>query len=41
MSRCRPVGATRVGRLTREKDLILERAGQRTALSIGFRHFQA
>ena len=41
MARCRPVGATRVGRLTREKDLILERAGQRTALNIGFRHFQA
>ena len=39
MRRCKPVGVTRVGRLTREKDLVLERAGHRTTLNIGFRHF--
>ena len=39
MRRCKPVGITRVGRLTREKDLVLERAGHRTTLNIGFRHF--
>ena len=39
ISRCQPVGATRVGTLTREKDLILERAGRRSTINIGFRHF--
>ena len=39
MQKCQPVGVTRVGRLTREKDLVLEHAGRRTTLNIGFRHF--
>jgi thiamine-monophosphate kinase len=39
MLKCRPVAAARVGRLTRERDLVLARAGGTTTLNFGFRHF--
>jgi thiamine-monophosphate kinase len=39
MLKCRPVAATRIGRLTRERDLLLARDGQTTTLNFGFRHF--
>ena len=39
MLKCRPVVATRIGRLTKDSGLILSRDGRTAALNSGFRHF--
>ena len=39
MRLCRPVTVTRVGRLTKDRGLVLSRAGVPAALSSGFHHF--
>ena len=39
MLKCRPVAATLIGRLTRERDLRLAREGGAATLNFGFRHF--
>lgn len=40
MARCRPVPVTRIGVLTRDRDLRITIAGQTTAIPEGFRHFR-
>jgi thiamine-monophosphate kinase len=39
MKNCRPVVATRIGHLTRERELLVARDGTTTALNFGFSHF--